>query len=57
MARKSPEKTTSEQSENLRQKKEEQKVNAPKVEPNQRSSNRKSNGSDGSAGTARGSNH
>ncbi|HVG17211.1 MAG TPA: hypothetical protein VM935_19720 [Chitinophagaceae bacterium] len=57
MARKSPERTTTEQSENLRQKKEEQKLNAPKVEPNQRSSNRKSNGSDGSPGTARGSNH
>jgi hypothetical protein len=57
MARKSPERTNTEQSENLRQKKEEQKMNAPKVEPNQRASNRKNNGSDGSPGIARGSNH
>ncbi len=57
MHQKSSDKTSNPRPDNLRIKKAEQKLNAPKVEPNLRSSNRKTNGTDGSAGATRGSNH
>lgn len=57
MDQKSPDRSNRDREDNLQRKKEEQKANLPKVEPNQRSSNRKTNGSDGTTGPARGSNH
>jgi len=56
MDRKSPDKNNI-QADNLRIKKEAQKKNLPEVVPNERSSNRQNNGSDGSPNKGRGSNH